>query len=219
MADEDTDLLATEDLEADPDLPQLVEVIVRETMRRTRVAGPGLARSVDMSTGLVGVQPAIAAAGEDAEPIIPDVHLLQLRTSLFEITLPVAAGDSLQIIHSDRSLDEWSAGAGALPVQAGDARAHDITDAVAIPLGLGAADSANLVIRRRSGAGLVLIGGTASEATHPAINGDSYNTPIQSWMDAVDAALIVALGPLPPGLTVATKAAMTAALSSKVKVA
>ena len=215
--------MADEDLEGQPDLEQLLDQVTQSAAERLHAAGPAVARSVDMTGGTVGAQPAVAKPGEAAEATIPDVQLLQLRTSKFEITIPVSAGDPLVIVHADRSLDEWAEGGGKA-VQATDPRNHDITDALAIPLAPGGADSANLVIRRRAGTGLILIGGTVSEATHPAMLGDSFNTALQAWTDKVMAILgatpaaPISSNPLLMTAYAATKTALSAALSTKVKV-
>jgi hypothetical protein len=209
MTDEETIQAEADDTEADPDLSQLVERIVDLVMDRLRVAGPALARAVDMAAGTISAQPAVAAVGRDADPPIPATQLLQLRTATAHITLPMSVGDGALLVHSDRSLDEWAAGGGAKAVRTADPRAHDLTDAVALPFAPGGADPTNLVIDCDAA---VLIGGATAPTGAGAVGADAAAA-------AAIAALPGSVGPYAEPQAIAIASALKLLLiSSKVKV-
>lgn len=217
MADETpTELLEieAEDVEASPDVAQLLEEALRGASEAIHVGGPGVAQSVSMGSGRAAVQPAVSKSGEDREPTIPDVPVLQLRSRMFELTIPLSGGEPVLLIHADRSLDEWAAGGGEV-VEARDPRAHDVTDAVALPLAPGGSDAANLVIRRLSGAGLILIGGDAATATQAALLGDIVRATMQAFFTACGGAL----DPAVVTAAAAAQATLATWLSQLVKVA
>lgn len=130
--------LADEDESQSPDLGGLAARAVRAASEDIRVACPGVAGAVDLASGTVAARPAISKNGASQEAEVPGAPLMQLRTSLARLHLPLAAGDPLLMLFSDRSTDEWQAGSGE-QVVAQDPRSHDPTDALALPLAKGAA--------------------------------------------------------------------------------
>lgn len=133
MAEElDLELVADEDAEGSPDLPIVLERAMASVAERMHTAAPGVIGGVNASTGTVSVQQAVTRKGEDPEPLIPDVPVLQVHGPKGGLRIPVAPGPAL-LVHSNRSLDEWAATDGTKVVEAGDARTHDPTDAMALP--------------------------------------------------------------------------------------
>lgn len=121
-----------------PNLTQLAEAVIDATGEQLRVSIPGIVVSVASDLSTATVQPAVSRYDSFADPAIPDVPLLFPRWATGQMTWPVEAGDPCLIVFGDRSLDEWSSSGGRQSSPA-DPRTHDLTDAVAIPVGLGGA--------------------------------------------------------------------------------
>ncbi len=81
------------------------------------------------------VQPSVKIKYEDGSivvpPVIPNVPIVLPRTAAGGVTFPVAVGDSVLLIFSQRSIERWLSEGGL--VEAGDARMHSMSDAFAIP--------------------------------------------------------------------------------------
>lgn len=129
------------DLPGRPNLSQLAEAVVEAAGEQIRSAIPGVFASVASDLSTASVQPAVSRAGGESDPAIPDVPVLFPQFSGGQITWPIAAGDPCLLVFGDRSLDEWQRAGGARSVDPTDPRTHDLTDAVAIPLGMGGAAS------------------------------------------------------------------------------
>lgn len=129
------------DLPGQPNLSQLVEAVVEATGEQIRVAVPGVFASVASDLSTATVQPAIRRNDSAADPAIPDVPILFPRFAKGRLTWPVEAGDPCLLVFCDRSIEEWTDADGEREVEPTDPRTHDITDALAIPLGLGGAAS------------------------------------------------------------------------------
>lgn len=91
-------------------------------------------------------------------PVIPSVPIMFPRAGGFFITLPVAKGDLVALVFSDRSLDNFLSGKGA-DTDPDDFRTHDLSDPYAIlggyPFKMAVTDSgidANLVMGKEGGA-------------------------------------------------------------------
>lgn len=123
------------ELPGQPNLSQLMEAVVEAAGEQIRVAIPGILASVSSDLSTATVQPAISRSGSGSDPSIPDVRLLWPKFANGRITWPVESGDACLIVFADRSLEEWQAADGERRVAAVDPRTHDLTDAVAIPLG------------------------------------------------------------------------------------
>lgn len=68
-------------------------------------------------------------------PILAGVPLVMPRsqTTGFSLTIPIAVGDDVLVVFSDRSIDNWqSTGKISPPAEKVTTRTHDLTDAVAI---------------------------------------------------------------------------------------
>ena len=89
-----------------------------------------------VSKGLVDVKPLVKKRFTDGEtlamPTVYSVPVMYCRTSSdVGITFPLAKGDGVLLVFSQRSLDEWLDKGGEVDPR--DNRCHDITDAIAIP--------------------------------------------------------------------------------------
>jgi hypothetical protein len=94
---------------------------------------PGEVVSYDASTGKAEVRALVRQTYEDGvtltPPVISNVPIIMPRTRGASLTLPVASGDPVLIVFAQWSIDRW-ASEGRL-VNAGDARTHSMSDAVA----------------------------------------------------------------------------------------
>ena len=128
------------DLHGQPNLSQFAEAVIEAAGAQIHVALPGTIVSVASDLSTATVQPDVNPHDADPDPAIPDVPLLFPRWGSGQMTWPVEAGDPCLLVFGDRSLEEWQAGGGRQADPA-DPRSHDLTDAVAIPVGLGGAAS------------------------------------------------------------------------------
>lgn len=105
----------------------------------TRVALPATVQSYDASMQTVDVKPLLRdqLENEDGEldelslPVINAVPVVFPGAGGFRLTFPIAAGDTVLLVFSDRSIDEWQdLGTETTPQ---DVRRHALSDAIAIP--------------------------------------------------------------------------------------
>ena len=122
--------------------PTLGETLNRGAARqisRIRVALPARVETYDAATQQVSVQPLIQdgytdEAGErqaDRLPVIPHVPVVFPGAGGFRVTFPIAVGDTVLLVFSSSSLDQWLALGGEVDPK--DDRRHDLSDAIAIP--------------------------------------------------------------------------------------
>lgn len=129
------------DLPGQPNLSQLLEAVVEAVGEEVRVAIPGVIGGVSSDLSKASVQPAVRRNDSDADPVLPDVPLLFPSFGRVKITWPVESGDPCLLVFGDRSLEEWESAGGDKEVEPADPRTHDLSDAVAIPIGPGGASS------------------------------------------------------------------------------
>lgn len=126
---------------ANPSEHEVLLEAIRSQVARVHTALPGVVVSYDEATQTASVRPAFKFAYRDATdgtvkrytpPAIPKVPVAFPGGGDFSITWPLAAGDSVLLVFSERSLDEWRqvAGSGHEP---GDLRRFDLSDAIAYP--------------------------------------------------------------------------------------
>lgn len=122
---------------------ELYRRILDQRIRDLWVAMPGLVKAVDMTNQTVDVQPVLQRViprGDDetdspeAEtlPVVPAVPLVFPRGGGFFVSVPVAVGDSVMLVFSDRDIGRWRE-TGQVPCNPGDQRAHTLSGAVAFP--------------------------------------------------------------------------------------
>jgi hypothetical protein len=106
-----------------------------DRMRRVNVAIPGRVERYSSAQHQADVFPLITEKYADGEvldlPVITNVPVVMPATQGARITLPIAAGDTVLLIFSQRSLDNWLSEGGK--VNAGDTRMHSMSDGIAIP--------------------------------------------------------------------------------------
>lgn len=129
-----------------------LEMVIREALRaylgRVHVALPGRIVSYDAATQKADVQPMVlnvqrSVDGDDvreALPLLTDVPVLFPRSATFFVSFPMNVGDRVLLIFNERSIDKYMTGLGepapATPVDITDPvdpRAHNLSDAVALP--------------------------------------------------------------------------------------
>ena len=130
----------TYELLGNPRFPEVLRLVLEVAATEIRVAMPGRVTEYDDQTHLATVQPLIKAKTrteadfQDLAPI-QRVPVMHPRTAAAAILLPVAAGDPVTILFSDRALGRWKAGDAVNPVIPEAARMHDLSDCWAIPGG------------------------------------------------------------------------------------
>lgn len=123
---------------SDPTLADVITNIVLGAVLDLRVSGPAQVTAYDSSKQCVSVQPLIKDPFIDEEekrqseplPIITGVPLLFLGGGGYRTTYPVMEGDTVLLIHSDSSIDEWVTNGGVADPK--DERRHSLSDAFAI---------------------------------------------------------------------------------------
>jgi len=116
-------------------LQTVVTEMVSNILSGVHTAIPAIIDSYDHSTMLCNARPSINTTFEDgvvvATPMIYNVPVLFPRSRFAAITFPLERGDSVLLVFSERSLDEWISNGGTTTPD--DPRRHDMSDAVAIP--------------------------------------------------------------------------------------
>ncbi len=119
-------------------LTESMQIVSEANANLLRVAMPGCITEYDSSTHKATVQPLIQYQKEggvvrDLAPIA-DVPVIHPRSTAGGVFLPLAPGDPVTLLVSDRELGTWQAGSGqkVLPPLH---RAHDMADCWAIPGG------------------------------------------------------------------------------------
>lgn len=158
-----------------PNLTQFAEAVVEAASEQIRVAIPGVFTSVSSDLRHGSVQPSVARQNSAADPTVPDVPILFPTFGDGRITWPVSEGDPCLLIFSDRSLDEWDRAGGGGAVEPVDNRTHDITDAVAIPMGLSGSGTGGDVRISLGGDSKVAVGGADRSGTYTNYS----DTPVQ----------------------------------------
>ncbi len=131
-----------------PTEADLLLAAVRSQLARVHTSLPGVVVSYDEATQTATVRPSVRFKFKDADgviqaydpPAIANVPVAFPRSGAFSITWPIAAGDTVTLWFSERSLDEWKSVAGSTH-EARDVRRFDLSDAVAYPGGYSPADA------------------------------------------------------------------------------
>ncbi len=198
--------------QATPTLAQVIRAAVQAHAADLRVAIPASVERVDLAKGLVDARPLVKDLVGDAGsltplsmPVITNVPVVWPGAGGFRLTFPIATGDTVLLVFSDRSLDVWLAKGGE--VDPGDPRRHALSDAIAIP-GLrpfsdpwagAAADGVTLGqeggTQVRVKAGTIELGG-ADEPAAMATTLKGYLDQVKIWLDAL--VLPTAVGPAGP---------------------
>ena len=116
-------------------LLKLINQSIDESNAALRVSMPGRIEKYDPNTMLANIQPLLKIKfygrnSSELLPIINNVPVCHSRTGSSLIRLPVALGDLVTILFSDRSIESWVSGNGE-EKEPEDTRKHHISDAVA----------------------------------------------------------------------------------------
>lgn len=123
-----------------PALSEIVAAAVARGARGLRVSQPARVESYDATTGKISATPWIEEAeiGEDGtrrtvrQQVIPNIPVQWPGGGGLRLTFPLAVGDTVILLYSDRSLDRWLVRGGF--VDPADDRAHHESDCIAIPV-------------------------------------------------------------------------------------
>jgi len=118
---------------------KLIKVMITEALAETRVCLPAKIEGYNPDTHLASVQPLIKRKPYKRNksvllPIIDRVPVVFPRSGKALIRIPIAVGDIVTLVFSDRDLENWIGGNGEAkdPLST---RIHHLSDAYAIPGG------------------------------------------------------------------------------------
>jgi len=223
-----------------PTLAQVISRALDQRQARLRTCLPARVESYDASTNTVTVTYAMKTTTFDendgtvvrALPTTPGIPFAYPRFGSGFVFRAPAAGDWVLVVFAERSLDVWLTSGGA-NVDPRDPRMHDLTDAIALPLGA-APDAEQLAAPRSAPAGHVVVGvdggsevhvtpdgrvllGSAAPGAHVA-TAEKVLLELQKLVPVLTAlsADMTALAALPtsPGVGTSTAAAITTALTT-----
>lgn len=115
---------------------EIIRRAIADSARGLRVCMPAMVTALNGDQN-VNVQPLFQTRLIDGTPPSNMPQVQQVPVSMFmgsgySIRLPVAIGDTGYLIISDRNMDAWLAGSGAI-VDPQDTRAHNLSDAIFVP--------------------------------------------------------------------------------------
>ena len=128
--------------ERTPSFEEVLRAAATQAVEGLHVAMPGLVvKYIPGPPAKADIQPLLKRtvifrdASEESEllPVIPMVPIIGLRGGGFYVNLPLKPGDGVLLVVCERSIDNWVASSGKVPVDPVDLRKHDLSDAVAIP--------------------------------------------------------------------------------------
>lgn len=118
-------------------ISELLNEFLDNRVAQVNISLPASIISYDYKAQKATVQPLINLTYNDGQvlpmPQIHNVPVMHPRTATASITFPVSIGDTVSLLFSQRSLEEWLTGGGL--VTPDDSRINNLTDAQAI-LGL-----------------------------------------------------------------------------------
>ena len=115
----------------DGGLAALIRLIARMEISGARVSIPARVVAYDPAAQTVDADPDILKPGGQPLPRVFACPVQMPTGAGLGVALPLAAGDPVLLVFSDRSLEEWlTSGKRGAP---SDPRTHHLTDAIAIP--------------------------------------------------------------------------------------
>lgn len=137
------------------DTGKQVNDVITNRLRQVNTAIPGRVEKYDATTRKADVQPLIKESYADgtilSQPVITNVPVVMPSTSGAGLALPVAVGDLVLLVFSQRSIDLWAATGGETTAE--DVRMHSMSDAIAI------AGLFDFTVSHSDGNGVVLYNG------------------------------------------------------------
>lgn len=122
--------------ETEEDFTNGVETMVRQIMSEAHHAIPGTVKAVSSTGRSITASPVLSKILADGRvlpsPLIYNVPFVWPRTMAGKagLTMPIAVGDGVLLIMTDRSLESWLTNGEPVP---DDPRQYHLSDAVAIP--------------------------------------------------------------------------------------
>lgn len=118
-----------------PTLQHALSVAIDTYMTTVHTAIPAEVDKYDHQKQIADVKPVLKRRFEDGTelelPVIPNVPVAWPGSVDGSLTFPLNRGDTVLLVFSERSMDEWLAQGGV--VSPSDGRKFDLKDAVAIP--------------------------------------------------------------------------------------
>lgn len=138
-------------------LSEIIKAVAGNMLADTHVALPGKVVKYDATKQKADIKPLIKKQYRDGKidplSVIPNVPVIFPRSGNAFLTFPVAKGDGVLIVFSERSLDKWLSIGGDVSPE--DRRKHDLSDAIAIPglrpFNAGGADANDVVLVANEG--------------------------------------------------------------------
>lgn len=123
-------------MQTEPTLQRVMRMAHDTLMSNIHTSLPGKIIFYDKSTGLAQVQPLIKRKYKTSSmaselPIISGVPVVFPRTTGAWVRLPIAAGDTVLLIFSERSIDRWIENGGMVDPETPER--FSLNDAIAIP--------------------------------------------------------------------------------------
>lgn len=215
----------------DPSLTDLLELVREQTLEGIRTNLPGVIVAYDKDKQRASVQVLIqdlhvpeveSNGGEDlvptTVPVLTDVPVLHAGVPRGRITFPVKVGDYCLVSFCSSAIPGWLALGGGSPINPGDPRRHDLSDAVAIlgqhnfaEIPTDAPDDAVVV---HAGSGITIKLGS-SGASHQVATKVDLDAIIGAFSDAgiAQALYNYGLAPAGPGKAAALAALVGAVVS------
>lgn len=124
-----------------PELAEVIKSALNDHTDGLHFAIPGKIESYDPIMQKANVKPLLKrkVIGRDATefveelPVVPEVPVAFPRGGGFFLSFPLEKGDLVLLIVVDRSIDAYTYSTGAVDTDPEDVRAHDLSDAVALP--------------------------------------------------------------------------------------
>lgn len=131
---------AETDEDIDPSLASVILMAIEGRLAELHTGLPAKVVTFDAAKGSCSVQPLLRrvirdeneAARELVMPVIANVPIIYPGGGEWSMTFPLAVGDIVFLAFAERSLDEWLDAEPGVLVTPGQARKHDLSDAVAI---------------------------------------------------------------------------------------
>lgn len=116
-------------------LNEAVEAAIDNKLAGVHTCLPGMVESYNIAKAMVSVKPLIKRVYRDGQqvalPVIVNVPLIFPRSAGGSLTFPIAKGDGVLLLFSERAMEVFlSKGGDQIP---GDRRRFDLSDAIAIP--------------------------------------------------------------------------------------
>jgi hypothetical protein len=120
-----------------PSFREAIDAIVEYHLSETNTCMPGIVRAYDATKRRATIQPALNRQFEDDSfeyyPPIVGVPVHMPSGGGFTISLPIAVGDTVTLLFSQRSIEKWKQSTTGNTINPEDFRRFDLTDAIAIP--------------------------------------------------------------------------------------